>query len=344
MEFTERKKQILKAIIDDYIETAEPLGSRTIAKRHALTYSPATIRNEMADLEEMGYLDKPHSSAGRVPSYLGYRFYVDMLMQHYRLTLDEMNQLQYKMQRKALEMDSIVKKANELLSGFTSYTTFAVTPVSARVTLKKMKLLLIESCIMMMVLVTDEDVVKNRTVRISPEITQEFLDRVCGILNEHIETNPPERIDLVQIEALAETLRQYPEICLFIQNFIDDSIDRLGGGQVFVDGTSNIFRYPEYKDLDKARTFLDFVDDEENLQRIILKNKEGKTMVVRIGEENEEDAMHDCSLVVSRYSAGGNLEGTIGVIGPTRMDYARAISGLECLTNSLSNIFKELFE
>lgn len=341
MELSERKRKILKAIIDDYIETAEPIGSSTIAKNYLKDVSSATIRNEMAYLEEMGYLEKPHTSAGRVPSYLGYRLYVDMLMEKYRLTMSEMEDLAKRMDTKAKELSGIAKKAGQTLSAITNYTSFVITPSSIQLRLKNLRLIVVGEGIMLMVLVATGDVVKDRKIKAPKGLTQEAADRLSGILTEVLALKTAQEMDF-NSAIFREISKFWPGFSETLKDFIESSL--LGNdGEVYTDGASNIFRYREYRDIDKAKALLDFVDNDENLKLVVKDFGEDDCYTV-IGKETGISALDDCSLVIKTYETGSNMKGAIGIIGPARMDYSKVMSTLEYMAEEMDNILRQLLE
>ncbi len=340
MELSDRKRKILKAIIDGYIETAEPIGSSTIQKNYLKDFSSATIRNEMAYLEEMGYLEKPHTSAGRIPSYLGYRIYVDMLMEKYRLTLSEMDDLARRMETKAKELSGVAKRAGQTLSAITNYTSFVITPAAVRLRLKNLKLIVVQEGLVLMVLVGTGDIIKDRKIKAPMEINQDFADRLSGHITELLAMKTFEEMDF-NASVFREISRYWPNFTPALSEFIQQALSG-NDGDVFTDGASNIFRYREYRDVDKARNLLDFVDDDENLRLLVRDTKDDSECVTVIGKETGISALSDCSLVVKSYSAPDERKGTIGIIGPARMDYSKVMSTLEYMAEAMDNILKHI--
>lgn len=341
MELSERRLKILKAIIDGYIETAEPIGSSTIQKNILKDCSSATIRNEMAFLEEMGYLEKPHTSAGRVPSTLAYRLYVDMLMEKYRLTLSEMDDLAHRMETKARELSGIAKRAGETLSAITNYTSFVITPATVRLRLKSLKLIVVQEGLVLAVLVATGDVIKDTRIKAPIELNQEFADRLSGMITELLSMKTYDEMDF-NAAVFREISRFWPSLTPSLKDFISSALSG-NDGEVFTDGASNIFRYREYHDVDKARALLDFVDDDENLKLLVKDTEEGECRTV-IGRETGISALSDCSLVVKTYSPSDNMKGSIGIIGPARMDYSRVMSTLEYMAEAMDNILRRMLE
>lgn len=342
MQLSERKRKILKAIIDGYIETGEPIGSSTIVKHYLPDTSSATVRNEMAYLEELGYLEKPHTSAGRVPSHMGYRLYVDMLMEKYRLTVSEMDDLAKRMETKARELSGIAKRAGKTLSAITGYPSFVITPSSVRLRLKSLKLIVVQPSLVLMVLVTTGDIIKDCRVKASGDINQEVADRLSGILTELLALKTVQEMDF-NAAVFREIARFWPELVEALPEFIESSLSG-NDGEVFTDGESNIFRYREYRDVDKARALLDFVDDDDNLRLLVRDASEDEECRTVIGGETGISALADCSLVVKSYTASPTLRGAIGIIGPARMEYSRVMSTLEYMAEAMDTILKHILE
>lgn len=342
MELSERKRKILKAIIDGYIETAEPVGSSTIAKYFLKDCSSATIRNEMAYLEEMGYLEKTHTSSGRIPSYLGYRIYVDMLMEKYRLTVSEMNDLAHRMEIKAEELSKIAKRAGRTLSSITNYPSFVITPASGSLKLKSVRIIIISEGLALIVLVATGDVIKDRKIKAPREMNQEAADRLSGILTELLAHKTYNDMDF-NATVFRETARFWPLLREELADFLKFAL--VGGdGEVFCEGAANILRYREYRDADKAKALLDFVGDDDNLKRVASEAEGDGSCITVIGEETGLSALSDCSLVVKSYSASPSMRGAIGIIGPSRMDYSRVMSTLEYMAEAMDNIIRRMSE
>ena len=342
MDLSARRLKILKAIIDGYIETAEPIGSSTIQKNILKDCSSATIRNEMAYLEEIGYLEKPHTSAGRIPSTMAYRLYVDMLMEKYRLTLSEMDDLAHRMETKAKELSGIAKRAGETLSSITNYTSFVITPQTVRLRFKSLKLIVVHEGLVLAVLVATGDIIKDCRIKAPIEVNQEFADRLSGIITELFSLKTVEEMDF-NAAVFREISRFWPSLTPSLKEFIESALSG-NDGEVFTDGASNIFRYREYHDVDKARALLDFVDDDENLKLLVRDATEDGECRTVIGRETGISALSDCSLVVKSYSASDNMKGSIGIIGPARMDYSRVMSTLEYMAEAMDNILRRMLE
>lgn len=343
MELTDRKRKILKAIIDGYIETGEPMGSSTLVRRYMSDFSSATVRNEMSDLEEMGYLEKTHISSGRVPSYQGYRFYVDMLMEKYRLTISEMNDLAMRLETKAKELNTLARRAGQTLSAITNYTSFVITPEAQRLRFKSLRLILIQENIALIVLVASGNVIKDCKVEYPRDINQEIADRLSGIITELFAMRTIEEIDF-NASLFKEISRFWPQLVPTLSDFLKRALSG-HDSEVFTDGASNIFRYREYHDMEKARALLDFVDNDDNI-RDIVRYSDYSSMGCRtvIGKEIGCDVLEDCGIVIKPFASNEGVNGTIGIIGPARMDYSRVMSTLEYMADAMDNILTKFYE
>jgi len=339
MELSERKRAILQAIIEDYIQTAEPVGSRNIAKNHDLGLSAATIRNEMADLEEMGYLDKPHTSAGRIPSEMGYRFYVDSLMHRYSLTMDEIASLQSSMDRKYSQLENVVSEISDIISKATSYPAIVELPMAQKSRLRNVKMMLIEEGSVLIVVVTDAGVVRNRHMKVRADIDYETVDSISEFLSGQLTGLSADDLTPARLMLIYEAMSSYGD---FLKAVIEFVLECLGDvpGRVYIGGASNILNNPEFENIDRAREFLSFIDSRENVSQMLSLLGEGteENISIKIGSENAVPEMRDTSLVVANYSVGGKLHGKIGIIGPKRMNYARVVSSLELINDRLTEI------
>lgn len=336
MDLSERKKKILQAIIDEYVGTAEPVGSRAISKKESLGLSSATIRNEMADLEEMGYLIQPHTSAGRVPSDEGYRFYVNSLMQRYSLGVEAIGRLQKEMENRVLQLDHIIRHAGILTSSLTDYTTFVTTPGKAS-KIKKIDLVPIANNTVMLVVVTLT--VKNQVMY--AEIGDRECAELAGILNKYLVNLSAEEISFSKIEEIqkeiSERMNLPVQILINIMHFVYETINSMNEGEIYINNANSILRYPEYADLDKARELFDFLEDKDKL-KLLAASEDGGGVNAKIGKENELDILRDCSLVTVNYSLGESKAGKLGVIGPKRMNYAKVFASLDTISEEIEKI------
>lgn len=333
MEMDERKIRILQAIINDYINTAEPVGSRTIAKKYDLGISSATIRNEMADLEEMGYLEQLHSSSGRKPSNKGYRLYVDKLMHVPNLTPEEQHIIKTQIIDTALfEIDKIIKQTTSLLSELTKLTCIVKTPSVSRSYIKHIQLINIDSNNVLLVIITDNGIIKNNVIRVGKNVSAESLAKLSNILNSRLKDLNCEQINLEVINNLRIDLAGYEDIFNATIPVLYECLSSSDNREIYTEGTTNIFNYPEYKDIEKAREFLSLVDNKDKIVGLL---NNGSNISVKIGNENFIEGAEDCSVVSAVYSLNDRPIGEIGVIGPTRIPYSKVIS-------ILGNVVREL--
>ncbi|MFL0195807.1 heat-inducible transcriptional repressor HrcA [Clostridium sp. WILCCON 0269] len=342
MEIDERKIRILQAIVNDYINTAEPVGSRTIAKKYNLGVSSATIRNEMSDLEEMGYLEQLHSSSGRIPSNKGYRLYVDELMPIPNLSPEELYIIKSQIIDAALfEVDKIIKQAINLLSQLTRLTSIVKAPSIRKGYIKHVQLINIESNkSILLVIIIDSGIIKNNLIKVGKAISDEVLAKLSNILNARLKNLSAEQINLKVINELRIDLNGYEDIFNHIISALYDSLNSVDNSQIYMQGATNIFNYPEYKDIEKARGFLSMLDNKDKVSGLL--NSES-SISVKIGEENYIEGAENCSVVSAVYSLNKRPIGEIGVIGPTRIPYSKVISILENVVREMNYILSHTY-
>ena len=341
MEMDERKIKILQAIINDYIMTAEPVGSRTIAKKYDLGISSATIRNEMADLEDMGYLEQPHSSAGRRPSNKGYRLYVDKLMKIPKLTPEEEYIIKNQILANALfEVNTIIKQATALLSGLTNLTSIVKTPSVSKSYIKYVQLLNIDSNNILFVIITDSGIIKNNVVRAGKNVSSDILATLSNILNARLKNLNCEQINLEVINNLKKDLEGYEDIFNAIIPVLYESLSSNDNGEIYMEGATNIFNYPEYKDIEKARGFLSLLDNKDKISGLL---NSSSNISIKIGTESFIEGAEECSVVSAIYNVKDRPVGEIGVIGPTRMPYSKVISVLANVVRELNFILTNIY-
>ena len=339
MELTDRKLKILQAIIADYVTSAEPVGSRTLSKKFDLGISPATIRNEMSDLEEMGYLTHPHTSAGRVPSDKAYRLYVNNMMEKHELSTAEKNIIAERLRSNVQEFDETIKHAAKLLSEITNLTSFALTPSQSEDTVKFVNLLPVDESTVVLMIASESGKISNTALRIRVPYTEEGLQLLAKTMTytyngKKISDVLTNRM-LAHFESDIEAMSRLAEDIM--PNFMKTLEDMLNVN-LYMDGLTNIFDIPEYNDLEKAKNFLTMLDKKEDLTRKLLEREDG--VIVTIGGENADDSMNDCSLITATYHIDGKMVGKIGVIGPTRMKYDEITSIMEYLTDNLTQAFQ----
>lgn len=340
----ERKLRVLHAIINSYISSAEPIGSRTISKKYDLGVSSATIRNEMSDLEDLGYLNKPYTSAGRVPSDKAYRLYVDMLLKDSKALIDMRKKQEIKktLLKEAVEIDSLIENSTKILSKLTNYTALAIAPQFERSTLKHIQLIPIDEYEILVVIVSDSGIVKNTIFRIDNQIPDDQLNIISNFLNGKLKGLTIEEIGNEIDTVVFKEMYEYKNIIESIIPVINQSLEEVENVEVFADGVTNIFNFPEYSDVTKAKAFLSFIEDKNLVVDIMLKNTLDD-FEITIGGENSIDEIKDCSLITATYKLDGNTIGKIGVIGPTRMDYFKVINAVNLLAMNLNEIMSKFF-
>ncbi len=342
MGLSDRKKVILQSIIEDYIENAEPVGSRTIAKRVDLGLSSATIRNEMADLEDLGYLISPHTSAGRVPSDAGYRFYVNELMNRYNMDHADVVKLRRFFTAGMLQLDRIIHEASRAISQLTNYTTIAVTPELRQAYVKRFELVPVDAYCALLVLVTNDGVVKNRMI--NTQENEQTLRKVSAVLNEKLTGLMLEEITMAKFAEVEKVLGGHSALLMPILQFVHQTISELNGSEIYVENPQHLLNYPEYHELSRAKELISLLEDKQSVKMAIEQGDRDKPINIVIGEENEIDQMKDASLVTARYLVGGHTVGKIGIVGPTRMNYAKVVSALGSISNSLEEILGEIYK
>lgn len=339
-ELDERKQKILHAIIQNYLETGEPVGSRTISKYADLGLSSATIRNEMSDLEEMGYIIQPHTSAGRIPSDMGYRFYVDQLMKEKEQEVTEMKELMIQRQDK---MELVLKQMAKVLAANTNYATMITSPQYHRTKLKFIQLSVISEDQLLAVVVAEGNVVKNKVIPISHGLDNETILKLNILLNTSLNGLTMEEINLSTIAKLKEQAGIHSEVINSVLDAVAEAIRMDDDLEVYTSGTTNIFKYPELADSTKASALLSAFEDKQQLASLMedMKDEDDTGIQVYIGNETPGKTMKDCSVVTTTYELGEGMKGTIGIIGPKRMDYEKVVDNLKTLTNQLDLIFNK---
>lgn len=339
MDLSERKLRILQAIIGDFIRTAEPIGSRTLSKKYDLGISPATIRNEMADLEELGFLTHPHTSAGRVPSEKAYRLYVNNMMKKHELSEAEKNAIASKLYDNVTELEKTMQHAAKVLSEITNLTSFALTPSPDEDTLKYINLLPVDENTVVLMIVSHSGKVSNTALKLKVPYTEDGLELLSKTMTYNYRGKTiSEVLTLDIIESFESDIEAMSMLAKKVMpNFIRTLEDMLNVN-LYMDGLTNIFSIPEYNDLDKAKMFLEMLNKKEDFTKTLINRENG--VIITIGNENTEDIMQDCSLITATYHIDGKLAGKIGVIGPTRMRYGEITSVVEFLTDNISNTFK----
>lgn len=343
MGLDQRKLQILKAIIDDYIASAEPVGSRTIAKKYAVGVSSATIRNEMSDLEEMGYLEQPHTSAGRIPSDKAYRLYVDKLMNLNIISMVEAEAIKKVYEQRTSELEDIVMQTARVLCNLTNYTSVVLGPKMNKVLIKSIQLVPVDDSHALMVVVTSAGIMKDLLLDLPHGIERDYLNRVSNMFTDLFRNKTFAEVDLAFVPQIQKEIAKKKE-------FFNKLIDTLSEGttarehkDVYLEGATNIFNFPEYYDVLKAKEFLRLIEDKDTLYNF-LNGLDNAGVSVVIGGENRFDELKGYSVVTASYKLGDKVLGSIAIIGPTRMEYSRAVSAIGFVCNNLSDYLTKWFD
>ena len=336
-----RKIKILQAIIDEYIANAVPIGSRTISKKDGICCSSATIRNEMSDLEELGFLDQPHTSAGRVPSNKAYRLYVDNMIRNYALSKEEIQYIQSYFDGRMNDMEQIVKQTARILSNITSYMSVALPPTLKRVTIQHVQLVPVTPGRSLLLVVTDVGILKDVLMKTPENMDAQTLENVSRMITETVRGKTVDQARLLLGRELDREMMNHREIIRDIFAEVEKKMTLATAKDVVLEGAVNMLSHPEYNDVGKLKSFLSMVESRDILYEMLSKATKFEFSVT-IGDENEYDDLKDCSVVTATYHIGGYNMGSIGVIGPTRMDYKRAIAVLGYLGKSLSLILTDL--
>ena len=341
-ELDERKVKILDAIIRNYLATGEPVGSRTISKYTDLNLSSATIRNEMADLEEMGYIVQPHTSAGRIPSDKGYRLYVDHLMEEKDKEISEMKDFVIE---KTEKMEKVLKQAAKLLASNTNYATLVSAPAYSKNKIKFIQLSAVSDTQLLAVIVMNSNVVKNQMIDILEPLDNETVLKLNILLNTSLNGLSLDEINLGTIALLKEQAGIHSEIVSHVLDTLVQTISETEDLQIYTSGATNILKYPELSDSDSVSSLLSTFEEKEELQSLVtesLSDNENETGIqVYIGNETPVQTMKDCSVVTAVYDLGEGVKGTIGIIGPKRMDYEKVMDNLKTLKSQLDGIYKK---
>lgn len=338
-ELDDRKKKILQTIIKTYLETGEPVGSRTISKYTDLNLSSATIRNEMADLEDLGYIIQPHTSAGRIPSDKGYRWYVDELMEEKE---QEVIEMQEQLLQKADKMDQILKQAAKVLATNTNYATMVSAPTYNRNKLKFIQLSHVDENQIIAVIVMEGNIIKNKIVTVGEPLSNENLLKLNMLLNTNLNGMSIDEINLGMIARLKEQAGTQSEVISDVLDAIASVIQLDNGMEIYTSGATNVFKYPELSDSQSAKEIINAFEEKQLLQEIVtetLSKDENRGIQVYIGNESPVQNMKDCSVVTATYELGEGMHGTIGIIGPKRMDYENVMKTMKTLMNELDEIF-----
>lgn len=344
MKMDERKQQILLAIIKDYVNTVEPVGSRTISRKYKLGVSPATIRNEMSDLEEMGYIEQPHTSAGRIPSNLGYRYYVDCLMKREQLSAEEEGTIKRGYQNKVREVGEILNRTGRMMAQLTHYTALVQMPNFSKSAYKHVQLVLMVPTQAILIVVMDTGAVHHQMMTVSENITQQDLDQISSVLNEKLQGRTMDSIRLNLIKEIYFELSKHRDILNLAIELMQDGITPVKEDKIYLEGVFNILNQPEFHNVERVKVLLSLLEQEALLKDILDYPKDKQGIDIKIGKENNRQEIQDCSMVTATYQVGNKILGTIGVLGPTRMEYARVVTVVDCMSRNLSRTLDRMLK
>ncbi len=339
MTLDERKRKILDSIVKDYVETAEPVGSRAVVKKYALNLSPATVRNEMADLEDMGFLEQPHTSSGRIPSEIGFRYYVDFIMKKQQLSNEEIELLNKLIDDDTDELNNFIGKIGYFLSQVTNYASFVIVPTIKFREFRSMQLIPLDKNKALVLLVTDTGMIIHRKIEVPNTINHEDLEQIGLVFNKVFKNKKIDEINRSDLQHLREGLKQKRRIVDQALEEIDNLLKNTGDEKLVVSGSLNILNEPEFKDLDKLRKILTLLEANEMFKDVIPAVI-GEEVDITIGHENKIDDIKELSLVYAGYKSYGE-PGAIGLIGPIRMEYWKAAGTVDAVRSAIEKVFKQ---
>jgi heat-inducible transcriptional repressor len=339
---TDRQLLIFQVIVDDFIRSAQPIGSRSLSKKEDISFSSATIRNDMADLEELGFLEKTHTSSGRIPSEKGYRFYVDHLLAPQKLDQHDMQSVKSIFAERLYELEKIVQKSAKILSELTNYTSIVLGPAVRENKLKKIQIVPLNMETAIAIIVTDKGHVDNRMFHLPEGLDASDIEKMVNILNERLTGVPLEDLNEKIYKEVATLLRQHIRNYDSMLHTFADTLKIPSNEKVFFGGRTNILSQPEFHDIEKVKSLLNMIEHEKSMYDLIRKNPTG--IHVKIGKENNNSAMENCSLITATYSVGEEQLGTIAILGPTRMEYSRVISLLQTISQDLTSVLTKLYQ
>ena len=334
----ERKCKILQAIIDDYISTAEPVGSRSIARKYDMGVGPATIRNEMADLELLGYLEQPHTSAGRIPSAKGYRFYVDCLMAHQELSDQEINLINSWYHAKVRRLEEVFQETARILSRLTHNVSLVIAPQISQNTFKYMQFLPLDAQRVIMVIVTDTGYLENKVIPIPEGISTEELQRVAAAINDRLSGMQFDKIKASTIGDIRRDIMPDQELFNRTLESLRQALNAGNKNRIYLGGATQVLNQPEFRDVEKAKGILNVLEEDRLLSDILEQDSSG--IIVTIGHENKFSGIHDCSVIQATYRLDGQVVGKLAVLGPTRIEYGKVMSVVDFMHKHLGEILK----
>ena len=328
----DRKKKVLQAIVEEYVNTAEPVSSTSLTDRNELNYSSATIRNEMADLEKSGYLEKTHTSSGRIPSEKGYRYYVDELLQDDNISLEEIKYISDKLEAKVNEIEDLTKITTTTISEITHYTTVAIGPGAEGQLIQEIKFVLLGPRMLMAIILTTAGLIKETIIKFDEDITEKQVETINYMFNNKLKGKPLEIIDIPLEKYLINEMKYSVKVIKPIIEQIKKAINE--ERQIYLEGANKAFDLPEFNSLEVAKNFINIIDEKE-LVKDVLDSGFAKDINVYIGDENEKEELKDFSVITFKHKVGDKDLGTIGIIGPKRMDYSKVISVMKYINKKL---------
>jgi len=333
----ERKKKVLNAIIKDYVATAEPVGSRTIAKKYSLGVSPATIRNEMSDLEDLGYIEQPHTSAGRIPSDKGYRYFVDCLMEKEELDAGDIQLVTQFFTSRLTELDQMVRETCQMVSKLTKYTAMVLVPRRSEGKLEKLQLVPVDAHRILVVVVTDTGLINHRLVELPHSVDPDRLKGISDLLQSRLYGLSLEQVNMTLMREISRQIPKEEQLLDLTLDLMEQALLGSGEEQVFTGGTLNLLDQPEFRDLEKVRSLLSTLEEDAVVRRLLLRQT-ADAPGISIGGEIPFAGINQCSVVTGVYKVNGKVVGSVGLLGPTRMAYSKAVSIVELVTGQMSQM------
>ena len=328
-----RKKKILQAIVEEYIETAEPVSSKSIVEKHGIDYSSATIRNDMAELEKIGLLDKPHTSAGRIPSAQGYRYYVDELLNYNDISMQEIKYIQTQLATKVNQIEDLTKIATSTLSEITHYTSVGIGPRVASQNIEEVKFVLLGKRMLMAIILTDTGIIKETIIKFDEDISEEQVETLTFIFNNKLKGKPLEEIDRPLEEYIFSQMNYSLKVIKPVMEQLNKVISE--ENKIYLEGANKAFELPEFKSLKVAKNFINLIDTKDIVVDL-LNTGFAKDINVYIGDENDNEQLKDFSIITFKHRYKDRDLGTIGIIGPKRMDYSKVISVMKYISKKLN--------
>ena len=346
MEISERKKQTLRHIVEAYISGGEPVGSKYLTDTKQLPWSSATIRNDMMELEKCGYLSQPHTSAGRVPTTAGYQAYVNELMEEYKMTVSEVEAINRLLSFKLSELDKIVHNVGKIASHLSNYTAVTFQPKQSGAYVKRFEIMRLDPKNFVLILVTSIEVIKSSHVRCAHELSENDMEQLRSALNLYISGLTPEQINLPIISKLEKAMGPHASVVTSVIRIVNDSLTDLDDGNIEFEGVTNLLRYPEFIDNEALDGIINLPNRKNEMMQLLTDGSESAVQTadgvnIIIGSENSGSPIKDYSIVYKEFDAGNGLKGTLGIIGPKRMEYGKVVAHLKYLTSKLGELMPD---